>query len=78
MSHGPQKLIFNYSSHALTASEKSLLCKELNFDISPDKLKYFDFSFPFKIQNLNATGLKKQLLHHLIYIIKKCTIEFNQ
>ena len=62
MSHGPQKLIFNYSSHALTASEKGLLSKELNFTIPPDKLKYFDFSFPFKIQNLNATGLEKQLL----------------
>ena len=49
MSHGAQKLIFNYSSHALRASEKGLLCKELNFAIPPDKLKYFDFSLPFKI-----------------------------
>ena len=42
-SHDPQKVIFNYSSHVLTESAKSLLCKGLNFAIPPDKLEYSDF-----------------------------------
>ena len=42
-SHDPQKAIFNFSSDVLTECEKSLHCKELNFPIPPDKLKYFNF-----------------------------------
>ena len=66
-SHDPQKVIFNYSSHVLTESEKSLLCKGLNFAIPPDKLEYADFLLPFEllyrdIQNLDFTDQKKQLL----------------
>ena len=34
-SHDPDKIIFNNSSHVLTKSEKSLLCKGLNFAIPP-------------------------------------------
>ena len=65
-SHDPQKVIFNYSSHVLTGSEKSL-CKGLNFAIPPDKLEYSDFLLPFEllyrdIQNLDVTDQKKQLL----------------
>ena len=67
MSHDPQKVIFNYSSHVLTESEKSLLCKGLNFAIPPDKLEYSDFLLPFEllyrdIQNLDVIDQKKQLL----------------
>ena len=66
-SHDPQKVIFNYSSHVLTESEKSLLWKGLNFAIPPDKLEYSDFLLPFEllyrhIQNLDVTDQKKQLL----------------
>ena len=66
-SHDPQKVIFNYSSHVLTESEKSLLCKGLNFAIPPDKLEYADFLLPLEllyrgIQNLHVTDQKKQLL----------------
>ena len=45
MSHNPQKVILNYSSHVLSESEKSLLCKGLNFTIPTDKLEYSDFYF---------------------------------
>ena len=31
--HDPDKIIFNFSSYTLLKSEKSLLCKGLNFDI---------------------------------------------
>ena len=66
-SHNPQKVIFNYSSHVLTESEKKLLCKGLNFAITSDKLEYADFLLPFELlyrdmQNLDVTDQKKQLL----------------
>ena len=66
-SNDPQKVIFNYSSHVLRESEKSLLYKGLNFAIPPDKLEYSDFLLPFEllyrdIQNLDVTDQKKQLL----------------
>ena len=53
-------MIFNYSSHVLTESEKRLLSKGLNFTIPPDKLEYSDFLLPFEllyreIQNLDVT-----------------------
>ena len=38
-SHDTKKVIFNYSSHVLTESEKSLLCKGLNFAV------YFHLNF---------------------------------
>ena len=66
-SHDPEKVIFNYSSHVLTESEKSLLCKGLNFAIPPNKLQYSDFLLPFEllyrdIQNLDVTDQKNQVL----------------
>ena len=66
-SHDPEKGIFNYSSHVLTNSEKSLLCKGLNFAIPPDKLECSEFLLSFEllyrdIQNLDVTDQKKQLL----------------
>ena len=65
--YDPEKVIFNYSSHVLTKNKKILLCKGLNFDIPPDKLKYSDFLIPFEllyreIQDLDVTDQKKQLL----------------
>ena len=38
VSHDPDKIIFNYSSHKLSKSEKSLLCKGLNVAIPPENL----------------------------------------
>ena len=66
-SHEPQKLIFNYPSHVLTESEKSLLCKGQNFAIPPNKFEYSDFLLPFELlhsdmQNVDVTDQKKQLL----------------
>ena len=49
VSHDPDKIIFNYSSHELSKSEKSLLCKGLNFAIPPDKLEYSDYLLPFEL-----------------------------
>ena len=74
MSHDTQKVIFNYSSLALTDSEKYLLCKGLRFAIPPDKLEYSDFLLLFELfyrdmQNPDFTDQKKQLL--------KATIIYN-
>ena len=65
--HDPEKVIFNCSSHVLKESEKSLLCKGLNFAIPPDKLEYSDFLILFEllywdIKNLDITDQNKQLL----------------
>ena len=66
-SHDPNKVIFNYSSHVLTESERSLLCKGLNFAIPPRPLKYTDYLLPFEllhrhIRNLGITKKKKEIL----------------
>ena len=45
----PDKVIFNYSSHVLTESEKSLLCKGLNFAIPSKTLEYVDYLLPFEL-----------------------------
>ena len=44
----PEKVIFNFSSHTLTASEKSLLAKGLNLSIPPKELNYGTFLQPFE------------------------------
>ena len=48
-SHDPDKVIFNYSSHVLTESEKRLLCKGLNFTVPPKTLEYADYLLPFEL-----------------------------
>ena len=63
----PFQVIFNYSSHVLTESEKSLLCKGLNFAIPPKTLEYADYLPPFEllyrdIHNVDITNEKKEVL----------------
>ena len=43
MPQDPEKVVFNYSSHVLTESEKNLLCKGLNFAIPSDEFDEFWF-----------------------------------
>ena len=40
VSYDQDEIIFNYTSYNLSKSEKSLLCKGLNFAVPPDKLEY--------------------------------------
>ena len=63
-SHDPDKVIFNYSSHVLTKSEKSLLWKGLNFTIPSKTLEHADYLLPFEllyrdVHNLDITNEKK-------------------
>ena len=48
-SHDPDKVIYNFSDYKLTESEKSVLCKGLEFAIPPSKLEYADFMLPFEL-----------------------------
>ena len=48
-SHDPDKVIYNFSDYKLTESEKSVLCKGLEFAIPPNKLEYADFMLPFEL-----------------------------
>ena len=59
-SYDPNKVIYYFSDYKLTESEKSVLCKGLQFAIPPNKLEYADFMFPFEllfsdIKNTNST-----------------------
>ena len=63
-SHDPDKVIFNYSSHVLTKSEKSLLWKALDFTIPPKTLEHADYLLPFEllyrdVHNLDITNEEK-------------------
>ena len=44
----PDNVIFNYSSHQLTDTEKNLLACGLNFSVPPRKLRFCDFLIPFE------------------------------
>ena len=66
-SHDPDQVIFTYWYHVLAKSEKSLLCKGLNFAIPPKTLEYGDYLLPFElsyrdIHNLDITNEKKEVL----------------
>ena len=47
--HDPDKVIYNFSDYKLTESEKSVLCKGLEFAVPPNKLEYADFMLPFEL-----------------------------
>ena len=49
ISHDPEKVLFNFSSHSLTEHEKSLLSRGLNFAIPPKNVNYADYLLPFEL-----------------------------
>jgi len=49
LSHDPDKVIFNYSSHQLTYSEKSVLSKGLRFAIPPKSVEYADYLLQYEM-----------------------------
>ena len=73
-SHDPDLIIFNYSSHVLTESEKSLLCKGLNFAIPPKTLKYAEYFLIFQEMKLSSSSIKK----FLIFSQKKSFLIFHE
>ena len=49
VSHDPDKVIYNFSSHKLTEEEKSVLSKGLQFALAPKRLEYADYMLPFEL-----------------------------
>ena len=74
--HDLDKILFNYSSYTLTKSEKSLLCKGLNFAISPDKLEYSDYLLPFEFlyRDIKDLDLPNENSNFLKAKIKDCAL----
>ena len=56
-SHDPEKVIFNFSSHELTSSEKYLLAKGLCFAIPPWQIDYSSHLVEHELLYRSTTGL---------------------
>ena len=76
VSHDSEKIIFNYSSHMFSKSEKSSLCKGLNFAIPPDKLEYSDYLLPFELlyRDIKDLDLSNEKTNFLKAKIKDCAL----
>ena len=76
VSHDTNKIIFNYSSYTLSKSEKSLLCKGLNFAIPPDKLEYSDYLLLFELlyHDIKDLDLPNGKTNFLKAKIKDCAL----
>ena len=66
-SHDPDKVIFNFSGHVLSTTEKSLLSKGLNFAIPPKNINYADYMLPFEllygdVDSLEVSNLDKEFI----------------
>ena len=66
-SHNPDKVSFNFSSHVLNTTEKSLLSKGLNFVIPPKNINYADYMIPFKllyrdVDSLEVSNLDREFI----------------
>ena len=48
-SHNPERIIFNFSSYELTDDEKNVLCKGLNFSVTPGLIEYPEILLPFEL-----------------------------
>ena len=57
-SHGPDKVIFNFSAHVLNTTEKYFLIKGLNFAIPPKNINYADFMLPFELLYRDVNSLE--------------------
>ena len=65
--HDPDKVIFNFSGHALNTTEKSLLSKGLNSMIPPTNINYADCMLPFEllyrdVEFLEVSNLDKEFV----------------
>ena len=72
LKHNPEDVIHNFSSYSLSTTEKSLLCKEMNFALPPKDLKFENYLLPFEVLFTNAydSSDKDEPLLHLKSKIK--------
>ena len=54
--HNPNKIIHNFSSYQLLETEKSPLCRGLNFTLLTKKLKFENYLLPFELLFTNIYG----------------------
>ena len=78
-SHDPEKGISNFSSHILSDSEKSLLCKGLRFALPAKKIDYADFPLQFELLyrdtlQFNLPSEKRDLLKNKLKDICSSTL----
>ena len=59
VSHDPDQVIHNFSSHILTEAEKSVLCRGLQFALPPQTLEYADYMVSFELlyRDIKTTNL---------------------
>ena len=76
VSHDPDSIIFNGSFYNLSKSEKSLLCKGLNFSIPPDKIEYSDYLLPSELlyRDIKDLDLPNEKANFLKVKIKDCAL----
>ena len=72
LKHNPEEVIHNFSSYNLSTTEKSLLCKGLNFALLPKDLKFENYLLPFELlfRNVYESSDKDKSLLHLKSKIK--------
>ena len=66
LKHNPEEVIHNFSSYNLSTTEKSLLCKGLNFALPPKDLKFENYLLLFELLFGNvyeSSDKDKPLLH---------------
>ena len=76
-------LIFNFSSHVLNTTEKSLLSKGLDFAIPRKNINYADCMIPFEllyrdVDSLDVSNLDKQLRHSAFLSYKSTSKSFEK
>ena len=57
--HDPEKIISNFSSYNITAAEKNLLVKGLNYSLPPKKINYADYLTPYELLYKGINDLVK-------------------
>ena len=59
VSHDPDQVINNFSSHILTEAKKSVLCRGLQFALPPQTLEYADYMVSFELlyRDIKTTNL---------------------
>ena len=68
----PDKVIFNFSSIDLTDSDKSLLCKGLDFALIPKRLEYSNYLVDFELFYRDVVNFATSYLDHELI---KCKIK---
>ena len=70
-----KEVIYNFSSYALSETEKALPCKWLNFTILPKNLKFENYLLPFEILFQNVCSNSNKVSDDVCLLDLKCKIK---